>query len=112
MWIAAIALSLASGCSWVFVEAVPKGTTPSRDLACDDDSRWPLFDGTVGMASYGTMITGIAGASSKDVPEPVRISSALLALLSIPVGITFLYSSRSGERRVERCALLRRGVVR
>ena len=102
----------AHGCSWAFVDRLPKTAPPSSpQLACDDDSRWPLVDGTIALVSYGLMITGIATASSKDLPESVRGASAITALASIPIGVTFAYSSRAGERRVERCALLRRGVV-
>lgn len=109
-WVLILAVFV-HGCSWAFVENAPRTATPSPELACDDDSRWSLVDGTIALASYGTMISGIAVASSKDIPEWSRATAAIGALVSISGGLAFAFSSRAGERRVERCALLRRGVV-
>lgn len=109
---AAMPLMMLASCSWAFVDKVPASALPSPQLRCDDDSRWPLVDGTIALASYGAFITGLAALPyADDVPLAVGIPLVIGTLLALPVGFAFAVASSSGEHRVERCALMRRGYA-
>jgi hypothetical protein len=102
---AATAALLMAGCSLLQVET-------ARDTAtCDDDSAWPLVDGTVSILAATVSAGGILALAHREPaegsPEAIAWASAVVGAATVSFG--FGWSAKVGERRVDRCAKQRRG---
>lgn len=106
--LAALALTLLTGCSLVFMETVPDKWAPPKQLHCTATGGWVAWDILIGV-SYGvTSAMFFARASDEENPAKVRNNSYLGSALAAGGAAVYFASAVAGQGRVNDCKAARR----
>lgn len=80
-------------------------------MTCESDSRWPLVDAALSIASYSALL-GMIGIiyveqGSEGDKRPAQLAAASLVAISAS-GLVWAESSKHGEQALDACARFKR----
>jgi hypothetical protein len=99
---AALALALAPGCSWIFVDRPPRTATARATVPCDADNVSPVLDVFVALYSAAVVQWAV-----DERPDREDAQGGIPFAYAIPA-VLFGWSAISGLRRSDRCEDLHR----